>query len=294
MKNGLIIFSIIIFCISCNSCGISSSKNKYLTYQNIVILSDLSNRLEKRPVKDLEKIHQLVQFFKDECVKPGEKIGDKSSITFSDFSSKIIASIDIDKFKSLGEKQQFINSTGKYSNNGLIQQIKVFEIAVKNVYDSVKNPGLDLISMLMEKIQNESIIKKDTFLTNEADTTFINFETHIYIFTDGYLEYANKSENDQFYFGGSEIDKVRQYCIKNGVDISTALGTEKYLCLPKFFRKGNKNITLHIFETQERDLNLKYLKYSHVEGRRDNEILEAVWKKWASESGFKSVEWKKY
>jgi len=294
MKNGLIIFLITIFCISCKSSDISSSKNKYLTYQNIAILSDLSNRLEKRPVKDLEKIHQLVQFFKDECVRPGEKIGDKSSISFSDFSSKIIASIDLDKFKSLSEKQQFINSTGKYSNSGLVQQIIIFETAVKNIYDSVKNPGLDLISMLMEKIQNESIVKKDTFLISGTDTTFINFENHIYIFTDGYLEYANKSNNRQFYFGATEIDKVRQYCIKNGSDISTALRIETPLCLPKFSRNTNKNINLHIFETQERDKDLKYLTYSHINGQRDNEILEGVWRKWASESGFKSIEWKKY
>jgi len=289
MKNSLIIFSICIFC-SCKH-----SENKHLTYQNIVILSDMSNRLEKRQCKDIEEIHRLLAFFKDECVRPGEKIGDKSSISFSAFSATTAASIDIDKIKNVNEKQQFINSTGDYRNKGLLQQLGLFEKAVRNVYDNVKNPGLDLISMLMEKIENEkSIIKTDTFFTNSSDTTFIHFQNHIYIFTDGYLEYANQNKNRQFYFSTTQIDKVRQYCIQNRVDIKTALNKQESLGLPKFFRDVNKNLYLHILETHERDKDLKYLAYNHVEGQRDNEILEAVWKKWAVESGFKNLEWKKY
>jgi hypothetical protein len=51
---------------------------------------------------------------------------------------------------------------------------------------------------------------------------------------------------------------------------------------------------LHIYETHERDKDDKMLNYKNEQGLRDNEILEAVWRKWALESGFKSLEWKKY
>jgi len=290
MKNILIICSVIVLLSSCGS----EPQNKYLTYQNIVILSDLSSRIDNKPPKDTEEIHKIVQYFKNECVKPGEKIGDKSSICFSSFSDKVIATIDIDKIKNLGDKQQFINSTGKFQKCGLISQIDDFEQKVKSAYANIRNKGLDLISVLIEKIENEPIAKSDTYLTDGIDTTFVNYDNQIYIFTDGYLEYLNKSVNNQFYFGSSEIDKVRQYCRANNVDISTALDTNSSFCLTPIKNKKNQFVNLHILETHERDKDDKLQTYKHPIGQRDNEILEAVWRKWATESGFKSFEWKKY
>lgn len=290
MKNILIVCSAIVLLSSCGS----EPQNKHLTYQNIVILSDLSSRIDNKPPKDTDEIHKIVQYFKNECVKPGEKIGDKSSICFSSFSDKAIATIDIDKVKNLGEKQQFINSTGKYQNNGLTYQIDDFEQKVKSAYANIRNKGLDLISILIEKIENEPIVKKDTYLTDGVDTTFVNYDNHIYIFTDGYLEYLNKSTNKQFYFGSSEIDKVRQYCKANNVDIKTALDSNKTLCLSPIKNNKNQFVNLHILETHERDKNTKLQTYNNPTGLRDNEILEAIWRKWATESNFKSFEWKKY
>lgn len=290
MKNILIVCSVIVFLFSCGS----ESQNKHLTYQNIVILSDLSSRIDNKPPKDIGEIHKIVQYFKNECVKPGEKIGDKSSICFSSFSDKDIATIDIDKIKNLGDKQQFINSTGKFQSSGLTYQIDDFEKKVKNTYTNIRNKGLDLISILIEKIENEPIVKKNTYLTDGVDTTFVNYDNHIYIFTDGYLEYLNKGANDQFYFGSSEIDRVRQFCKTNNVDIKAALDSNKTLCLTPIKNDKNQFVNLHILETHERDKNDKLQIYKHPIGQRDNEILEAVWRKWATESGFKSFEWKKY
>ncbi|MBK6888384.1 MAG: hypothetical protein IPH02_00150 [Sphingobacteriales bacterium] len=54
----------------------------------------------------------------------------------------------------------------------------------------------------------------------------------------------------------------------------------------------NKYVNLHILETAERDKNTKLQTYKNPLGLRDNEILEAVWRKWALESGYKSFEWK--
>lgn len=290
MKNFLIVSSAIVLLSSCGS----EPQNKHLTYQNIVILSDLSSRIDNKPPKDSAEIHKIVQYFKNECVKPGEKIGDKSSICFSSFSDKVIATIDIDKIKNLSEKQQFINSTGKFQNSGLNHQIDDFELKVKSAYANIRNKGLDLISILIEKIENEPIVKKDTYLTDGIDTTYLKYDNQIYIFTDGYLEYLNKSTNNQFYFGSPEIDKIRQYCIANNVDISNAIKTNQSLCLTPIKSKKNQFINLHILETHERDKNDRLQTYKYPVGQRDNEILEAVWRKWATESGFKSFEWKKY
>lgn len=289
MKNIIFLYSAIILFAACGR----EPQIKKLTYQNIIIISDLSSRLDNKPQKDIKEIHKIVQYFKNECVKPGEKIGDKSSISFSTFSEKIITSVDINEFKKIEDKQQFINSKGKYSKKGLNYCLNDFETKVKGAYNT-RNNGLDLISVLIEKINNEPIVKKDTCLTNRIDTTYVKYDNHLYIFTDGYLEYLNKDVNSQFYFGDSEIKKVRQYCIDNNVDVNRALNLKESLCLPAYKNKLNRNIILHIMETHERDKNSKLQMYNHDMGQRDNEILEAVWRKWAKESGFKDLKWSKY
>lgn len=298
MKNTLVSFVVILFFTSCVSESQTESqidsRSKHLIYQNIIILSDMSSRLDNRPEKDVQEILKIVQFFKDECVKPGEKIGDKSSISFSVFSEKTACEIDINKIKNLGEKQRFINSTAEYRNSGLKQQISNFNNVVKKKYATTRNAGLDLISLLMEKISNESIIKVDTYLTDGIDTTYLKHENHIYIFTDGYLEYFGKQINSQFYFGGPEIGKIRKHCIDNNLKVSQALEMDKSLGLPPSEHKLNKFINLHILETQERDKNFVTQSYNYPSGQRDNEILEVVWRKWAKDSGFKNLEWKKY
>lgn len=275
------------------SCG-RESQSKSLTYQNIVILSDMSSRLNNRPQKDTTEIYRIVEYFNSECVKPGEKIGDKSSISFSAFTEKTASAIDINQIKSLGDKQSFINSTGKYANSGLSQKINEFKLAVKSVYDTVRNPGLDLISIFIEKIQNEPIIKQNTYFTDGVDTTFVNYDNHVYIFTDGYLEYGNRDINSQFYFGISEIEKVRKHCLENKVNIAAAINLDKSIGLPAYINNNNKYITLHVFETDERDKDHRLQTYKHPVGLRDNEILEAVWRKWSIDSGFRNLEWKKY
>jgi len=290
MKNFFAFFLVLLLNISCGP----EPQQKYLKYQNIIILSDMSTRLDNRQQKDIPEIEKLVDYFRSECVKPGEKIGDRSCILFSTFSDRVAAAIDISQIQSLGDKQSFINNTGKYKNSGLDKQLKDFKNTLKDVYKSKRDNGLDLISVLVEKIQNQSLIKKDTLFSSGIDSTHISFENHIYIFTDGYLEYRNKDQNSQFYYGSLEVDKVRQYCINNSINIAAALEKNKLLCLPVCRNSKNSLINLHIYETHERDKNVELQTYRHPIGQRDNEILEAVWRKWAIESGFASFEWKKY
>jgi hypothetical protein len=271
-----------------------SNLNKKLTYKNIIIMSDLSSRIDNKPLKDIEEIHKILLFFKDECVKPGEKIGDRSSISFSAFSEKVAAKIDLDELDNVGVKQQFINSTNGFKNNGFVQKLKEFEENVKSVYANTRNPGLDLISVLIAKIEGEGIVKQDKFLTDSIDTTFVKYENHIYIFTDGYLEYDPKNTNKQFYFGRPEIQKVRSYCKTNNIALDKALEENSSIGLPPYKSKNNELVTLHIMETHERDKDDDLQSYKYQTGQRENEILEAVWKKWAKDSGFKDITWAKY
>jgi len=136
MKNILILSFILSLFTSCNQ----EPNNKSLTYQNIIILSDMSSRIKNKPQKDLVKIKDIINFFKNECVKPGKKIGDRSALLFSTFSNKVIASIDINKFEKLTEKQQFVNSTGEFKNTGFTQQICNFEKEVISTYAQNSTP----------------------------------------------------------------------------------------------------------------------------------------------------------
>lgn len=278
-----------------NSC-VPEAKNNRLTYKNIIILTDLSSRISNSrfPNKDLKRIHEIINEFKNE-VKPGDKIGDRSRLYFSTFSNQTPSfEIDIEKYNnSLDDKQAFVNSTGKFSQNGLTNRLLNFKDSIALIYNTIKNPGLDLISLLIEKIENEPIIKKERVIPFGIDKTIINYENEIYIFTDGYLEYSNNI-NKEFYFGTNQIDKIRKFCNVNNVDVSTALKMDKTLGLIPYNKENNKYINLHILETHERDKDPKLLVYNNNVGFRDNEILEQVWAKWAKESGFKSFSWAKY
>ena len=303
MKNLLSLFFLVFVLQSCDSCG-TKGTTKTLTYQNIVIFSDMSDRIEPKinvvqinhqyPPKDTTEIHTIVSYFRNECVKPGEKIGDNSSISFATFSDDNIARVDLGEIKELGEKQQFINSTGKYENLGLEYRLVQFEKDVKSAYQKIRNKGIDLISALNEKIENKNIIKLNTIFTEGSDTTFINYDNHIYVFTDGYLEYLGRSVNDQFYFGELEIQELRDFCKNKNLKPSEALELDSNLGLPALFSDKNSLINLHILETHARDKNVIRMTWANDSGVRDNEILEAVWRKWANESGFKSFEWKEY
>jgi len=292
MKKLFILLSTIALLQSCKT----KSKKNHITYQNIIILSDMSDRKSNKnfPQKDIHEIHKIVQYFKTECVKPGEKIGDKSSICFSGFSEKNEISVDLENIKSIGDKQCFINSTGKYQQNGLKRKLIEFEDTIARKYHNEEDFGLDLLSILLEKIANGNIIKKDKVITDGVDSTFIHYENHIYIFTDGYLEYALKTKNDQFRFGLSQINNVRADCQNNKIGIEKALEQNTKLSLRPVKKDIHKLVNLHILETHERDFDTQRQTYINPIGLRDNEILEAVWKKWATESAFKSIEWKKY
>ncbi|RFZ92866.1 hypothetical protein D0C36_15865 [Mucilaginibacter conchicola] len=270
---------------------------KNFTYQNIIILADLSSRTKsaKFPQKDTAVIRQLVSYFKNDCVMPGKKIGDNSSISFSPFSLPEGRTIDLESFRDLGDKQRFINSKGKYKNAGLQRKLDDLEGFARMQYKTVSNPGMDLISLLIERIEGGGLIKKDHSVTIGDEITRTHFSNHIYILTDGYLEFKFAGNpSNEYYFGVPQIEKLRKFCVAKGLTPGKALEANSSLGLKGYASTYNRLIDLHVLETAERDKDLIYLTYSHPKGLRDNEILEAVWRKWAKDSGFRSLEWKKY
>jgi hypothetical protein len=274
-------------------CKMPKEESEVLNYNNILIYTDLSNRLEKVP-NDTMLINQLINYFITECVKPGIKVNDRSSIYFSRvnmYNSKCnTARIDIGEQKNLQEKQLYVNNNSKSST--LLSDVDKFKRIVECNYSERDEGGLDILSLLYNEINNGIYIKKPTFILGENDTTYINFTNHLFLFTDGYLEYDTTIGNSDFYFGQPQIEKIRQFCKTNNTLPVEAIKTNPEFKLRPLKAEFNKYINLYILETYDRGLDQQKGTFKYTGDLSDNNILNIIWEAWAKDSGFKSFTWK--
>jgi len=295
---------LILFLSSCKT-EIETEKNS-VKYDNIIIFSDMSNRLDKSiylPPNDTILINKIADFFVSSCVQPGVKLNDRSSISFSFLNpvsykikkSKIDLEEEFPKSKDKGKKQAYVNSTCKPKN--LKKDIKLFKNSIKNVYKNYQKfnnkYGLDVINIINEKINNSNIIKQKSMILGENDTTTINYENHLIIFTDGYLEYNTIKAESSRYYGIDKINKVRNFCKLNYCTPEVAISKFQQPKLPKSFSKINRYVSIYILETNDRNFDKNTGSNKYESGLTDNDILKAVWKFWAKESGFKKFVWQK-
>jgi hypothetical protein len=253
--------------------------------------------MQKEPLpNDKIIIAELLAYFKNNCVQPGKKINDRSSIAFAKvFNNNNGTScnetlIDLDDHLKLAEKQDFVN-------HGLDKAISNFKNQVDLIYKGNNKGGLDLLSFLHEKISSGKHLKQNKMISNGKDTTFFHYNNHVIIFTDGYLEFSMKNDyNKCFYFSIPEIKQIRDYCIKNNLTTREAfLKNDKLPRLKALKCDNNKFVNLYIMETADRDFQYTQKTGSHKYpmGLQDNDILKAVWQLWAEESGFRTFTWHK-
>lgn len=264
-----------------------------LTYNNIAIYSDLSNRLDRSP-NDTAVISQLMEYFVTDCVKPGTKINDRSSISFSRvnfFRSKCLAAkIDVGETKSLEEKQLFVNNGS--STRNLSTSLIEFKKRVQCNYKERDTGGLDILSLIYNEVNSGNNVKKPSFIIGDNDTTKINYVNHLFIFTDGYLEYSKKDGDADFYYSQPQIEKVRAYCKAKKVSPEDAIKNNSDFRLRSLKSDNNKFINLYVMETYDRGLNEQKGTLTNTGNLSDNNILRKVWEDWAVESGYKSFVWK--
>ena len=281
-----------------------------LTYDNIVIFSDMSNRLnnslsQNLPANDTILINKITDFFVTSCIQPGVKTNDRSSISFSFLNPvnyninkpKIDLEEEFPKSTDIGKKQAYVNSTCETKN--LKSDIKLFKNSIKNVYQNyyqqktTNEYGLDILNIINDKINNSNIIKQKTLILGENDTSSINYENHLIIFTDGYLEYNTRKAESSRYYGIEKIDIVRNFCKLKHCTPEDAISKFQQPKLPKSFSKINQNVSIYILETNDRNFDKNTGSNRYESGLTDNDILKAVWKFWAKESGFKKFVWQK-
>ena len=287
---------VILGCFVLASCQMemSNGKNMVLWYDNFSIYSDLSNRMNYSPV-DTAIIDQIVDHFVEECVRPGIKINDRSAISFSKmnhFDTNCgVARIDLsDLDGQLGAKQKFVNGRG---DNSLQQSIDAFKKVVSCNYLQRDESGLDLLTLLNLEIENGQCSKDDFQLIGQLDTVTIKYTNHVFLFTDGYLEFNRKMGNPQFYFGAKKLSRLRA-----AVEGDQLINVEEFLKnnpeygLPATRNSRNSSINLYVLETYDRGLNTEKGTLLHAGPYSDNNLLKAVWSDWAQRSGFRSFNWR--
>lgn len=290
----ILIFALNAICVLA-ICGCKMPKEDpvVLEYDNLMIYTDLSNRLEKAP-NDTMVINQIISYFISECVRPGIKVNDRSSISFSRVnafkSSCSTAKIDIGEIKSLEEKQLYVNDKSKVNN--LSWDIEKFKYNVACNYREKDEGGLDILSLLYNEINTGNSIKKPTFINGENDTSEIIYFNHLILFTDGYLEYNTRTGNSDFYYDQIKIENVRQYCKANNLAPEEAFKNAPKFKLRPLKSENNKYVNLYVMETYDRGLNEKKGTLKNTGDLSDNNILKTVWEIWAKESGFRNFVWK--
>jgi hypothetical protein len=287
-------FSIAILFIICGcKFDIPNEETDKIEYDNIMIYTDLSSRMNTNP-GDTYVINKIVDFFVTSCVKPGIKVNDRSAISFSranhQRSNCPSAKIDLGQFKNLEEKQQFVNN--KSDKKNLSKAVLEFKNTVSCNYLERDNGGLDLLSLIYQEVNTGNQIKKPEYLISETDSTTLFYHNHLFIFTDGYLEHSTTNGSSDFYYGEPQIENLRKFCRTNKVSPEEAIRNNPQFKIRPLVSENNKIVNLYILETDDRGFNVQKGTFKNTGDLSDNNILRLVWKVWAEESGFNHFEWR--
>ncbi len=294
MRKLKVFSSLLLLAILCGcKIDIPNDEPYIIEYDNIMIYTDLSSRMNKNP-SDTLIINQILEFFVTGCVKPGIKVNDRSAISFSranhQRSNCSSYKIDVGQFKNLEQKQQFVND--KIENGGLSKSILDFKNSINCNYKEKDNGGLDLLSLIYQEINSGNHIKKPEFILSESDTTTLDFHNHLIIFTDGYLEYSTATGSKDFYYGELQIEALRKFCRISKISPEDAIKNNSQFKIRPLVSEYNKLVNLYILETDDRGFNIQKGTLKNTGDLSDNNLLRLVWKVWAKESGFKNFEWK--
>jgi hypothetical protein len=230
----------------------------------------------------------------------GVKINDRSSISFSRINDRLgtcpKSKIDLCDFANteVSQKQTYVNSREALTpgSKTLKGDLIAFRNNVQCTYGERDERGLDILSLVFDKLNRGSDFKKDDLVHDERDTTHLIYHNHLILFTDGYLEYSTGNGNGEFYFGAKQIEAVRQFCKANRTTPEEAIAQNLDFQLRPLRTITNESVNLYVLETADRGFDSRTGTFRHTGDLSDNFILMSVWKQWAKESGFRSFTWK--
>lgn len=290
-KLGPVLFGLVFLLVGPFGCKTIPPTPSSPVFENHVVLIDNSQRLHNAVFRneDSLRIRELVSYFRNQCVMPGKKIGDRSRLCLLGADKKLLVDIDLDSFSNLMEKQKYVNDNMGESDLGLSADLSRFIDEAKGLSRSANARPLEITESIWAAVKN--YFKRNQIVIVNGDSVEFRFINHLHVFTDGYLEVPRRVSNE-FSFDTLRVLEVRRFCQENNVSLSEAIASNPKLRLATRDLKGSQDWVLHIHETIDRDLNPDgTLKRGIPDSLRQNKILEEVWRNWAAECGFIDFYW---
>lgn len=290
--------------IGCNGCTDPDKENKviaekkqvYINDYNILLVPDLSNRINQsihpKPVEDSLLINNILDHTSD-ILQLQSRTTNVLDIYKIDFINRGILNNN-----SIKAKEVEINfrrfkgnlvGASEYKRKELQKDINTFKNNTKNIYSyAISHPsGSDIWNYFNETII-PNVLPEDGEETNltTADVKLIKKNKNVVVlFTDGYIENLNQTK-------GYKLDQKLINSIRTSYQKSDADNLEKFiLSHPEYSLKSTENnlssLNILIFEIIDRSLDSNGVaKYQPT----DFQIIKILWTKWLKDSGCTNIE----
>jgi len=291
--NLLFICALLVF--SCCKEKNNSPKNVDVKNYNVIIVPDLSNRIDSKihpkPLHDtvlINSIFDSINYF----LKIGNRKTNQLDQYKVDFINRSVLNSNIVDASNLKiDFEQFKNkqlNASEYKRNKLLTDVKTVKSNVSKIYQySLNNPvGADLWNYFNATIHNSYSYIKPEYIKSQ-DGYDIKRETKniVVLFTDGYIENANQANG--YNLTPKQIDKIRNdYKKSQNTDLRSFISSHKEYHIKKT-DESLKDLNILVVEMVDRSLNKNSVAKYHP---TDFQIMRIIWELWLKESGSENVE----
>jgi len=276
-------------------------KPKEIEHLNLIILSDLSNRINDdfypRQLTDIQIIEAITEVFPDYLRVGGRLINQKDRLrlrlinkqeipNFHDYEADL--SVDLGLFQTQGERIDYLNNKAEKS---ITTDLNDFQNASAKIYNKAyqNTSGADIWTFF-----NQSFDDTYLQLTNPVENEYVQDKarTVIILLTDGYLETGNYDKdfcegNSCYFLSPSRIKDFRSRLKKSaGLKVKDIIEQEGYGIKP-VKNKSLKEVEVLTLEFYDRSKSASGAASVYP---TDFQITKAMWKDWLKNSGVKHSE----
>jgi hypothetical protein len=274
---------------------------KVVEHLNLIILSDLSNRINDdlypRQLTDIQIIEAIAGVFPDYIKTGGRLINQKDRMrlrlinkqeipNFYDYENDL--SIDLGEFERQVDRIEYLNGKAEQT---LSLDIKGFQEASAEIYNKAyeKTSGSDIWTFFSQSF-DETYLQLTNPMHNENVQD--KARTVIIVLTDGYLEAGNYGDkfcegNSCYYLSPSRINSFRKKLQENqNLEIEGLIAQENFRIKP-VKNKHLSEVEILALEFYDRS---KSGNGSASVYPTDYQITKALWNDWMENSGVKRSE----
>lgn len=263
---------------------------------NIMIVSDLTNRLDRKSnkvrLKDADIIEGIMNVFMAEIIYlNGRKTHQNDRLKWSTLTpslehGKAIEVVNLEKFGNQIDRIRYL----KYeASNGIEKDISEALAIIKEVYQERKVSSGDIFSYLEDDYVQHRMGDVDNVVPFRDAWLKKVYDDVIIVLTDGYLEYGlNASGKNIYEWGSREIRRTRQIINDGGYsfqDLDRVNEVPRIKALEGHSLKGVKVLCIGFH-----DRSASGKTGSARVKPEDDKINEYAWKDWLYRSGASLVE----